>query len=461
MLRKTDFASLGIILFLVFTLVLGLDLVKKTQVYLSEAIGDRAEIVVDASSSLGPITPFWQTLAQGGEEKEPFKNIPEEIAELKPAYIRVDHIYDFYNVVSRDNGRLKFDWTQLDLLVDDILKAGAKPFFALSYMPPAISKGDIIDLPTNWGDWGQVVRATVEHYSGRNNRNINGVIYEVWNEPDLFGSYKTYGDKNYLTMYEVSSRAAQGATNVNAFEIGGPATTGLYQNWEERLIKFVDEKNLRLDFLSWHRYDTDLTQFEEDVDRARSWAEKIPALVNLKFYITEWGHNSENDPGYDGKFGAIHTIAASRVMMAKVQRAFVFEIKDGPGNEKYWSRWGLLTHEKFGAPEKKPRYKALELLNTLGPFRISLAGEGSWVKGIASTDEAGDIKLMVVNYDASGKHSESVPITFENLPNGNFKFTRRDFLGGTRTTPVATTAATWRTVEYFVPNSAAMITLDF
>jgi len=287
------------------------------------------------------------------------------------------------------------------------------------------------------------------------------VIYEVWNEPDLFGSYKTYGDKNYLTMYEVSSRAAQGATNVNAFEIGGPATTGLYQNWEERLIKFVDEKNLRLDFLSWHRYDTDLTQFEEDVDRARSWAEKIPALVNLKFYITEWGHNSENDPGYDGKFGAIHTIAASRVMMAKVQRAFVFEIKDGPGNEKYWSRWGLLTHEKFGAPEKKPRYKALELLNTLGPFRISLAGEGSWVKGIASTDEAGDIKLMVVNYDASGKHSESVPITFENLPNGNFKFTRRDFLGGTRTTPVATTAATWRTVEYFVPNSAAMITLDF
>ena len=148
-------------------------------------------------------------------------------------------------------------------------------------------------------------------------------------------------------------------------------------------------------------------------------------------------------------------------MMAKVQRAFVFEIKDGPGNEKFWGRWGLLTHEKFGTPEKKPRYNALEFLNNLGPFRISLAGEGSWVKGIASTDEAGDVKLLVVNYDPAGKHSESVPITFENLPNGNFKFTRRDFLGGTRSTPVATTSATWRTVEYFVPNSAAMITLDF
>ena len=430
--------------------------------YVGRAAGFAANLVVDYDGVLGRMPTPWRNLAQGGEEaKAMLGNVTNEIKALRPEYIRLDHIYDAFKVVSKEGGQLRYDWSGLDTAVNEILATGAKPMLSLSYMPPAISRGDIIDLPTDWNEWGQVVRATVEHYSGRNNQNISGVIYEVWNEPDLFGSYKTYGDKNYLTMYEVSARAAQAAVNVNSFEIGGPATTGLYQNWEERLIKFVDGKNLRLDFLSWHRYDTDLAQFEEDVDRARGWAEKIPALVNLKFYITEWGHNSEIDPGYDNKFGAIHTIAASRVMMAKVQRAFVFEIKDGPGNEKFWGRWGLLTHEKFGAPEKKPRYNALELLNTLGPFRISLAGEGSWVKGIASTDEAGDVKLLVVNYDPAGKHSESVPITFENLPNGNFKFTRRDFLGGTRSTPVATTSATWRTVEYFVPNSAAMITLDF
>lgn len=430
--------------------------------YVGRAAGFPANLVVDYDGVLGQMPTPWRNLAQGGEEaKAMLGNVTNEVKALRPEYIRLDHIYDAFKVVSRDGGQLRYDWSGLDGAVNEILAAGAKPMLSLSYMPPAISKGDIIDLPRDWNEWGAVVRATVEHYSGRNNKNISGVIYEVWNEPDLFGGYKTYGDKNYLTMYEVSSKAVQAAANVNSFEIGGPATTGLYQNWEERLIKFVDERNLRLDFLSWHRYATDLAQFEEDADRARSWAQKIPALVNLKFYITEWGHNSENDPGYDGKFGAIHTIAASRVMMAKVQRAFVFEIKDGPGNEKFWSRWGLLTHEKFGTPEKKPRYNALEFLNTLGPFRISLAGEGSWVKGIASTDETGDIKLVVINYDPSGRHSESVPITFENLPRGNFKFTRRDFLGGTRSMPVATTSANWRTVEYFVPNSAAVMTLDF
>lgn len=431
--------------------------------YVGRAGGVKADLVVDYDGVLGKMPTPWRNLAQGGEEtKAMLGNVIGEIKNLKPEYIRLDHIYDAFKVVSRDGGQLRYDWSGLDKAVDEILATGAKPFLSLSYMPPAISKGDIIDLPSDWEEWGQVVQATIEHFSGRNNRNISNVIYEVWNEPDLFGHYKTYGDKNYLMMYEVSARAAARAANVNRFEIGGPATTGLYQNWEERLIRFVDEKNLRLDFLSWHRYSTDLDRFEQDANQAREWAAKIPALVNLKFYITEWGHNSEVDAGYDSKFGAIHTIAASRVMMAKVQRAFVFEIKDGPGKEKLWGRWGLLTHENFGTPEEKPRYKALQFLNILGPFRISLAGEGSWVKGIASTDATGNIKLMIVNYDPAGAHSEGVPILFDNLPKGNFKYQRRNFLGSTLAPiQVATSAASWKTTEYLAPNSAAMISLDF
>jgi len=431
--------------------------------YVGRAGGVNADLVVDYDGVLGKMPTPWRNLAQGGEEpKAMLGSITNEIRALRPEYIRLDHIYDAFKVVAKNGGQLSYDWNGLDVAVNEILATGAKPMLSLSYMPPVISKGDIIDLPSDWGEWGQVVQATIEHYSGRGNRNINNVIYEVWNEPDLFGSYKTYGDKNYLTMFEVSARAAARAANVNQFEFGGPAVTALYQNWLERLIKFADEKNLRLDFLSWHRYSTDLDRFEQDANQAQEWAAKIPALVNLKFYITEWGHNSEVDPGYDNKFGAIHTIAASRVMMAKVQRAFVFEIKDGPGKDKLWGRWGLLTHENFGTPEEKPRYKALQLLNNLGPFRISLAGEGSWVKGIASTDEAGNIKLMVVNYDPAGVHSEGVPILFDNLPKGIFKYQRRDFLGSTLAPiQVATSAAAWKTTEYFAPNSAAMITIDF
>lgn len=90
-----------------------------------------------------------------------------------------------------------------------------------------------------------------------------------------------------------------------------------------------------------------------------------------------------------------------------------------------------------------------------------MSGEGSWVKSIGSMDDDGNIKLLVVNYDPKGAHGEAVPITFENLPSMNFKFTRSDFLGTSRNLNVATTSATWKTTEYMSPNSAAMITLEF
>lgn len=441
--------------------------------YVGRAGGVAANLVVDYDGVLGQMPTPWRNLAQGGEEPNAMLgNVTAQVKELRPEYIRLDHIYDAFKVVSRNGDQLTYNWSGLDKAVDEILATGAKPFLSLSYMPDAISSGDMLAVPKNWGDWSSVIQATIEHFSGRNNRNLSNVIYEVWNEPDLFGDWKSWvgadgvsvsGAKNYLTLYEYAARGAARAANTNPYEFGGPAITALYNDWLTRMVKFVDKKNLRMDFFSWHRYATDITQFENDVNAARDVASKVPALVNLKFYITEWGHNSNVDPGYDTTFGAIHTLAGARVMMAKAQRAFVFEIKDGPGGpQKLWGRWGLLTHEKYGTPEEKPRYKALKFLNDLGPFRISLAGEGSWVKGIASTDPNGNIRLMVVNYDPAGSHSEAVPIFFDNLPKGNFRYQRRNFLGAAvAPVQVATSAASWKTTEFFAPNSAAMISLDF
>ncbi len=430
--------------------------------YSGKASGVNANLVINYEGVLGNMPTPWRNLAQGGEEpKEMIGQVIPEVKALKPEYIRLDHIYDAFKVVSGSPDNLQFNWAGLDDAVDKIMATGAKPFLSLSYMPDVISTGDMISAPKNWSLWGKVVQATIEHYSGRQGKNIDGVIYEVWNEPDLFGGYKTYGDKNYLEMYTASANAANAVKNANSFEIGGPATTGLYQNWLERLIKHVDSNNLRMDFMSWHRYSLDLDQFEKDAKQARAWAEKIPALVNLKFYVTEWGHDSEIDKGYDTKFGAIHTIAGARTMVGAIDRAFVFEIKDGPGAHKYWGRWGLLTHEKYPPVEKKPRYHALTFLNDLGPFRVGVAGEGSWVKSLASTNEDGDLKVMIVNYDSKSAHTEAVPVTFENLPSGNFTYTRKDFMGESRTLKVATTSASWRSNELMSPNSAAMITLDF
>lgn len=101
-------ASLLVFIFLLLLLPFSINLVKKVQYFFGQAFGQKANIIIDVSIDQGNVNPFWQALAQGGEEKNPFDNIIGDIAILKPKYIRLDHIYDFYNVVNKENGKLVF-----------------------------------------------------------------------------------------------------------------------------------------------------------------------------------------------------------------------------------------------------------------------------------------------------------------------------------------------------------------
>lgn len=360
-------ASLLVFIFLLVLLPFSLDLVKKVQYFLGQAFGQKANIVVDVAVDQGSITPIWQALAHGGEEKNPFENIIPEISALKPKYIRLDHLYDFYNVVKKENGQLIFDWSQLDQIVNQILKTGAVPFFSLSYMPPAIAQnGDITNPPTDWNEWTTVIRETIQHYSGRQNRNLNNVIYEVWNEPDLFGGWRIGGEKDYRLLYQFAVLGANQTTNINPFQIGGPGITAPYQAWVDDFLNYTQQNKLRIDFYSWHRYTTKPDKFLDDINRVDSWLFQN-AGYSLEKYLTEWGSVSENSSFHDSNFDAAHLVATIRQLLQRIDLAFTFEIKDGPSPEskKFWGRWGLLTHEKGGTIEKKPKYWALTLLNKM------------------------------------------------------------------------------------------------
>jgi len=418
--RKKIFSFLLLLLLFPFLLYAA----KKAVFLFLEATEKPANITIDASSDLGSITPLWQALAQGGEDPKPLDGVERETAALKPRYIRIDHLYDFYHVVEKKNGQLVFNWQELDAVVNQILKTGAKPFLSLSYMPPAIAKnGDITGPPVNWSDWQAVVRETVQHFSGRQQRNLTNVIYEVWNEPDLFGNWKIGGgERDYRLLYRFAVRGAEEAKNVNPFQIGGPSTTSPYRNWVDQFLDYVFRHRLRCDFYSWHRYSLSTKTFLDDINLIDSWLFKHGGQT-LPKYLTEWGPDSENSPVYDHLVGAAHLVATSRQLLQRVDLAFVFEIKDGLQAEKkkYWGRWGLLTNPGAGPVEKKPRYLALQLLNRMTGQRLRLEGENRWINGFASRDGK-TIRLLLVNFDPRGRHFENVPLTFNNLPSGTYQY---------------------------------------
>lgn len=430
---RRHWKNILIVTVLLGSLPLTVPLAQRAWRWVTGASYQAASIVIDAEQSQGPIRRIWDGVAQGFEKTEgqDFRLAPV-VGLLKGtgvAYVRIDHLYDGYDVVSRVEGRLSYNWTKLDALVGDIVSAGALPYFSLSYMPSAISKGDILDFPNEWGEWGQVIAATVGHYSRDYRGGLPNVIYEVWNEPDLFGGWKMGGSKNYVTLYSVASRAANGVKGVKPFKIGGPATTGFYPAWVNGFYDKLDE-DVRIDFFSWHRYSAEVEDFVDDVNKAKTMMEtRISRAQDL--YISEWGVNPERGSQYDGRWAAAHYLAVHTALEdTNVDLALAFEVMDGSQAEtQFHGGWGMVTNPKFGSIAIKPRFKAWQMLSKMNGTKLARIGDGTYVTSMATRDTAGAIRILVVNYDKAGKHSEVFPLNLIGLLDGSYSV-REEYLSG-------------------------------
>lgn len=450
--RMMQFVSLVALLFFMPFLIVG---TREVLILLTRATGKPADIVVNTKLPLEPLSSnFYHAFAQGGEESvDMLKPVITEVRALKPKVIRLDHIFDHYDVVGKSGGNLIYNWSRLDSAIDTILATGAKPTLALSYMPPAIAKdGNIIGPPNNWDEWSQVVQRTIEHYSGKNGKNISGIFYEVWNEPDLpqFGKWSYGGEKNYITLYHYAALGAGRAKNSNAFYLGGPATTGLYKSWIEALVKSGN----RIDFFSWHTYQADPAKYDNDQQNLITWLLPYPTYTLLPKLITEFGFTGDKSALYGSMYAAAHTAAVIRQLISGGPTyLYSFQLKDGP-NQETGTGWGLLTHENDGK-RPKPRYHIYSFMDTCMGRRISLSGEGTWVTGFAS--QTNNVwRVCLVNFDTRGTHTENVPITFTNLDPGSYTYRQR-FFRGTDVTLTNTVTTDSLEKKIFMPASSAVM----
>lgn len=453
--------ALILVFILAVTLPLSVNLVQKAIQLITGASYKPASLVVAADQPTRPINAIWSGVSQGHEMSN--LRLDSTVSLMKGAgvkYVRIDHLYDGFQVVSRQDGRLVYDWTRLDQLVGDILAAGALPFFSVSYMPPAISKGDILDVPNDWGEWGQVVAATVGHYSRDYKGGIPNVIYEIWNEPDLFGGWKMNGTKSYTTLYSTASRAAMGVKGAKPFKIGGPATTGFYPAWVDGFYKKLDD-TVRIDFFSWHRYSANVDDFIADATAARNQiAPQITRAQNL--YISEWGVNPERGSGYDSIWAGAHFLAVNAALEdSAVDMALAFEVQDGVGAEtQFHGGWGMLTNPKYGAVVKKPRFRALEMISKVRGNKLPLAGAGDYVTGLAAADSAGTVRVMAVNYDKAARHKEVFPLTVTGLADMSYIVTEEYLSGRTVRNELVATGGLIRRDIALSASDAVVVTIS-
>ena len=220
---------------------------------------DSVVIRVDASAKVGPFKPIYGYFGYDEPNYTYTKNGQKLVSELAaigdaPVYIRTHFLlatgdgtpglkWGSTNAYTEDaSGKPVFDWTITDRIFDTYLRAGAKPFVEIGFMPQALSVKPHPYRPTwipgapnqdysigwsyppkdfeKWGDLVfQWVRHCVEKYG---KEQVESWYWEVWNEPDI--SYWHGTPDEYNALYDYAAAGLKRA--LPSAKVGGPATTG-------------------------------------------------------------------------------------------------------------------------------------------------------------------------------------------------------------------------------------------
>jgi hypothetical protein len=307
--------------------------------------------------------PLHVDLAQGGESPDTgfFDNVRTQAQALGPALVRLDNIYNFYHIVTRsDSGEITYNWAEFDKVIDSIKAMGKEPFICLSYMPEVFSASGTsrVQPPADFTAWGALVHATVLHLNVERGLHIR--YFEVWNEPNQWDFWQaTFED--YLRLYDTTVAAVTSA-DPSAL-VGGPAFSSFEPVGLGHFLNHVAATaGSRVDFLSWHAYGMSPDDLAGQIRQARSIIAQFPSL-HPQLFITEF-NVLQGGPGdtsahsdTDKVQGAIELLRSIESMnRERLDRAFLFELKDGKGPADFWGRWGILTNSGHA----KPIYYALQ-----------------------------------------------------------------------------------------------------
>ena len=339
-------------------------------------------------------------ISEGGESPDPhfFANVIGSGRNLQPRLVRIDNIYSHYNVVSLDaQGRLVYDWSGLDAVVNDIQAMGAQPLISLSYTPPGLAAnsaapGDAVALP-RLDLWEQLVYDTVYHYNVTQKRGIQ--YWEVWNEPNLHDFWHGT-QQDYFLLYDAAQRgAAQADPTV---KVGGPAAATFGFDWLTQFIYHCAMTSARCSFVDWHNYGQPPSEMAAEVQQVHAALASYPKL-QMETMVSEWNVESGGpddtsiDSQSDTPFAAANAIANLDAMeRAGLDWSLPFELKDGQRDgSQFWGRWGLLTN----AGTRKPIYHALQVYQQLNSARLYVDQPNADMAGaIAAPDSSGVPTVM-------------------------------------------------------------------
>ena len=428
------------------------------------------EISADCLQVKGPRSMIWQDCVGAGRVAEGLRagwrqQLEECHRELGFKYIRMHGLLqDELGVYSEAaNGQPHYNWQYIDDVYDFLLSIGMKPFVEFGFMPNALAsgKGKIfwwnanVTPPNNYAKWDALITALVKHWTVRYGENeVKTWRFEIWNEPNYPGFWHPPTNSTprdaYFELYEHTARAVKSvSTN---YPVGGPAGAGPV--WTKELIQLCEQKNLPIDFISYHAYglgggpsgldefgnnklylSPDLHSVADIVNSQRPIIEKSPK-PRLPIHITEWSTSySPRDPVHDSYFSApfiLEQLRRTETISSMSYWTFtdIFE-ENGPSPRPFHGGFGMINFQDI----PKPAFWAYQFLAQLGGTELRNTDESSYV----CTDTKGGAQILLwdLTHPTGGKVSNQdyffhphpardkgkVNVQLRNLPPGQYALT--------------------------------------
>lgn len=201
----------------------------------------------------------------------------DKLAEDKA--VQIVRIYSMFeeSVTLGEDGQLQYDFTMNDLRIDELLKRGFTPYIGYAFFPGFLSaeqdeelvshryKNNLLyrSYMTDYSKWEEMCRVYTQHIVDRYGlEQVSKWYLHCYNEPDLrhffYLNAPSYRERaaEYCKMYEAFVKGLNAVSE--KLMIGGVALSEGTTHFQflEYFLNYVKEKNLKLDFLSYHSYGT-------------------------------------------------------------------------------------------------------------------------------------------------------------------------------------------------------------
>lgn len=332
----------------------------------------------------------------------------------------------------------EYNFTYLDLVMDNYKSVGLKPFLELGFMPSKLASGDQtifywngnVTPPSSYDAWCDLVTSTLKHLCDRYGKEeVVTWPIEVWNEPNLPGFWKDANMEEYFVLFEKTFRAIKELDP--AFKIGGPAICGVEDKKHMTdFMNFISSKHLKIDFITRHHYTSDfpemlghysyinlieLNESFSTLEDSRSIIDSYEDYRGLPMHITEFNTSYVPDaPIHDTNRNAAY-VASMLAKFPETSESYsywtfgdIFEERGVPFTP-FYGGFGLLANHSI----KKPTYHTFKFFSDLKgqcilkeKDCIVFKGEDGTVRGLAynsslhRTGDTLDLTLSIAATDS-------------------------------------------------------------